>query len=183
MIDRNLKNVIPEKAFRTLEDMDKRMTAMAQEIAVLRANSNGNTLLNPAQLSQVSGLIGARSQAVIGQDVSDPSLPGSLAGGTVTSFSAGDLAPLFTTSEATASTTPALAFAQIVKAKNKVFAGPATGADANPDFRALVTADMPADELHSTMIETTAGAPYANSGYIEVKDVSGTTLKVMTTLG
>lgn len=65
-------------------------------------------------------------------------------GGTVTDFSAGDLAPLFTTSEATTTTTPALTFTQITKAANLVFAGPAAGGAANPDFRALVTADMPA---------------------------------------
>ena len=63
--------------------------------------------------------------------------------GTVTSFSAGDLAPLFTTSEATVTTTPALTFAQIVKAANLVFAGPTTGGAANPDFRSLVAADIP----------------------------------------
>lgn len=65
-------------------------------------------------------------------------------GGTVTNFSAGDLAPLFTTSEATTTTTPALTFTQITKAANLVFAGPASGGAANPNFRALVTADMPA---------------------------------------
>lgn len=63
--------------------------------------------------------------------------------GTVTSFSAGDLAPLFTTSEATVTTTPALTFAQIVKAANLVFAGPTSGGSANPDFRSLVAADIP----------------------------------------
>jgi hypothetical protein len=64
--------------------------------------------------------------------------------GTVTSFSAGDLSPLFTTSEATATTTPALSFALSTQAANRIFAGPATGADAAPTFRALVDADIPA---------------------------------------
>lgn len=63
--------------------------------------------------------------------------------GTVTSFSAGNLNPLFTTSEATPTTTPALSFAQITKSANLVFAGPSTGAAANPDFRALIGDDLP----------------------------------------
>lgn len=63
--------------------------------------------------------------------------------GTVTSFSAGDLSPLFTTSVATATTTPALSFSLNTHAANTVFAGPTTGADAAPTFRALVTADLP----------------------------------------
>lgn len=62
--------------------------------------------------------------------------------GTVTSFSAGDLAPLFTTSEATATTTPALTFALTAAAQNAVLAGPTSGAGA-PAYRALVAADLP----------------------------------------
>jgi hypothetical protein len=62
--------------------------------------------------------------------------------GTVTSFSAGDLSPLFTTSEATVTTTPALSFAQVNQNANLIFAGPATGAAAAPTFRALALADI-----------------------------------------
>lgn len=62
--------------------------------------------------------------------------------GTVTSFSAGDLSPLFTTSEATVTTTPALSFAQINQSANLIFAGPSTGAAAAPTFRALALADI-----------------------------------------
>lgn len=64
-------------------------------------------------------------------------------GGTVTSFSAGSLAPLFTTSVATATTTPALSFALSTQSANLVFAGPATGSAAAPTFRALAAADLP----------------------------------------
>lgn len=62
--------------------------------------------------------------------------------GTVTSFSAGDLSPLFTTSEATSTTTPALSFAQVNQAANIIFAGPGSGGSAAPTFRALVLADF-----------------------------------------
>lgn len=63
--------------------------------------------------------------------------------GTVTSFSAGNLSPLFTTSVATSTTTPALSFAQISQSGNLVFASP-NGSSGNPTFRALVGADLPA---------------------------------------
>lgn len=62
--------------------------------------------------------------------------------GTVTSFSAGNFSPLFTTSVATASTTPALSFVAISQSQNLVFASP-NGASGNPTFRALVNADFP----------------------------------------
>lgn len=69
-------------------------------------------------------------------------------GGTVTSFSAGDLSPLFTTNVATATTTPALSFILTDQAPNTVFAGPIAGPDdAAPTFRALVAADIPTEAV------------------------------------
>jgi len=79
--------------------------------------------------------------------------------GTVTSFSAGDLSPLFTTSEATVTTTPALSFSLNTQNANKVFAGPATGADAAPTFRVLVAADIPSlSGTYLTVDGATTGA-------------------------
>ena len=63
-------------------------------------------------------------------------------GGTVTSFSAGDLSPLFITSEATATTTPALSFTLNNQTANTIFAGPSTGVAAAPTWRSLVYADI-----------------------------------------
>ncbi len=65
-------------------------------------------------------------------------------GGTVTSFSAGGLSPLFTTSVATPTSTPALTFALANQNANLIYAGPASGVAAAPSFRALVAADIPA---------------------------------------
>jgi hypothetical protein len=65
-------------------------------------------------------------------------------GGSVTSFSSGNLSPLFTTSVATPTTTPALSFTLNTQAANLVFAGPTSGVAATPTFRALVAADLPA---------------------------------------
>ena len=81
--------------------------------------------------------------------------------GTVTNFSAGDLAPLFTTTEANTTTTPALSFALTTQAANTVFAGPITGSAATPTFRALVANDIP--NLDASKI-TTGILPIANGG-------------------
>jgi len=61
--------------------------------------------------------------------------------GTVTTFSAGNLSPLFNSSVATATTTPALTFAQISQLQNLFFASP-NGSSGNPTFRAIATADL-----------------------------------------
>lgn len=64
--------------------------------------------------------------------------------GTVSSFSAGSLAPIFTTSVADASTTPVLSFTLTPVAPNLILAGPAGGtASAPPSYRALVPGDLP----------------------------------------
>ena len=64
-------------------------------------------------------------------------------GGSVTSFSSGNLSPLFTTSVATPTTTPALSFSLNTQSPNTVFAGPVSGGAATPTFRALVSTDIP----------------------------------------
>jgi hypothetical protein len=70
---------------------------------------------------------------------------GGAGSGTVTSFSAGDLAPLFTTTEANPTTTPALSFALTNAAANSWF-GNATGSAAAPAYNTSVlpAALMPA---------------------------------------
>jgi hypothetical protein len=65
-------------------------------------------------------------------------------GGTVTSFSAGNLSPLFSTSVGTATTTPALSFSLSSASQNAVLAGPSTGGTGAPNYRALVPADLTA---------------------------------------
>ena len=62
--------------------------------------------------------------------------------GTVTSVSAGGLSPLFTASVATATTTPAITFAQVSQTANRVLAAP-DGANGVPVFRSIATADLP----------------------------------------
>jgi hypothetical protein len=62
--------------------------------------------------------------------------------GTVTDFSAGDLSPLFTTTEATTTSTPALSFSLSSAAAHKFF-GNATGSTAAPSYSSITTADLP----------------------------------------
>lgn len=61
--------------------------------------------------------------------------------GTVTSFSAGDLSPLFTTSETNPTTTPALTFTSVSQAQNLIFGSP-NGSSGVPVFRQIVGADI-----------------------------------------
>ena len=81
-------------------------------------------------------------------------------GGTVTNFSAGNLSPLFTTSVASSTTTPALSFALSSAAANTVLAGP-NGAPGVPSYRALVAADLPSLSYISSISTT---APLATTG-------------------
>jgi hypothetical protein len=64
--------------------------------------------------------------------------------GTVTSFSAGNIGTIITSSVATPTTTPALTFALNTQAANTFWAGPTTGVAAAPTFRTLGNSDLPA---------------------------------------
>jgi len=62
----------------------------------------------------------------------------------LSSFTTGNLSPLFTASLGGSPTTaPALAFTLSNAAQNAVFAGPASGGTGAPSYRALVVADIP----------------------------------------
>jgi hypothetical protein len=70
--------------------------------------------------------------------------------GTVTSFSAGNASPFFTSSVATATTTPALTFNVTSQNENTVCAGPTSGSAAAPTFRSLVASDFPSTTVNSS---------------------------------
>lgn len=61
--------------------------------------------------------------------------------GTVTSFSAGDCAPLFTTAEATTTTTPALSFA-LTNAAAHAYLGNNTGGSGAPDYHVIAYSEL-----------------------------------------
>lgn len=105
--------------------------------------------LNPsftfAQISQTQNLFFASPNGSSGNPafraIVSADLPGGT--GTVTSFSSGNLPPLFTTSVATPTTTPAQSFALSTQTANQIFAGPTSGGAVAPTFRSLVGADLP----------------------------------------
>lgn len=87
--------------------------------------------------------VGVRAGTALSFDFQSDTLKIDASGvGTVTDFSAGDLSPLFTTSEATTTTTPALSFAPIAQSANTFYRGPTTGSPANPTFGLITTADI-----------------------------------------
>lgn len=116
----------------------------------ITVNSNPGGILPPlgtgAQSFTVTMTISGPSPQSISStlNAAAPKLTNFVSAGTVTSFSAGNLSPLFTTSVATPTTTPALSFAQVTENPNVFYGGPASGVAANPTFRALVPADLPA---------------------------------------
>lgn len=91
-------------------------------------------------------------------------LAGGGAGGTVTTFSAGTLSPLFTTTVANPTTTPALSFSPVSQSQNLFFASP-NGSSGNPGFRAIVSADLPAtNKVHSIGAGFDGGGSALSSG-------------------
>jgi len=93
--------------------------------------------------------------------------------GTVTTFSAGDLSPLFTTSEANPTTTPALTFSLSNAAAHSFF-GNNSGATAAPAFVALGTADIP--DLSGTYVDKTSGQTVAGAKTFTAPGVFSTSL-------
>jgi len=76
--------------------------------------------------------------------------------GTVTNFSAGDLSPLFTTTEATTTTTPALSFALTNAGANTIF-GNNTGSSAAPAYFSATSLPV-AGDVGGTVGATAIGA-------------------------
>ncbi|MCU1285904.1 MAG: hypothetical protein JWO13_2254 [Acidobacteriales bacterium] len=95
--------------------------------------------------------------------------------GTVTSFSAGALAPLFTTNVATATSTPALSFTLSNFAAHK-FYGNNTGGTAAPDAESITAADLPSlPESQITNLTTDLGAKEATANKDAVSGYAGLT--------
>lgn len=129
------------------------------------------------------GLLVAGSGVTLTNSGATTTIAATGSGGTVTSFSSGNFSPLFTTSVATATTTPALSFSAVNQNANLVFAGPTSGSAAAPTFRSLVAADLP--DLSGSYIkngtsqQTSAnfniyGASANYAGLINGQNTSGT---------
>lgn len=163
-IQRNLNSWVNgdanrEAVRRTIDEMSSRLSRLEQMIAVVaKSGTAGNGGgLSEFQQRQVLQLVAGRSSAVIGQEVTDPLVVGlPTNNGSVTSFAAGDLSPLFTTTETNPTTTPTLNFFQINQNANLVLAGPSSGIAAAPTFRALSASDFQsigAPLLSSTILD------------------------------
>lgn len=113
--------------------------ALADDLAALEALTGTDTIYYRSGVSTWTAVTIGSNLLFTGGTLS-ASAPGT---GTVTSFSAGNLSPIFTSNVATATTTPALTFALSNQNANLVFAGPTNGAAAAPTFRSLVAADIP----------------------------------------
>jgi hypothetical protein len=126
--------------------------ALANDLAALEALSGTSTIYYRSGTSAWTAVtIGS------GLDFTAGTLSATGGGsGTVTEFSAGNLSPLFTTSVATETTTPALTFALSNAAQNAVFAGPGSGGAGAPTFRALVALDIP--DISATYLTTATAA-------------------------
>jgi hypothetical protein len=84
--------------------------------------------------------------------------------GTVTTFSAGTLSPIFTTGVANPTTTPALIFSLSNAAQNAFLGGPSTGGAGAPAYRALVAADLPLVPW-SSLTNAVGNLTLANAGF------------------
>lgn len=80
--------------------------------------------------------------------------------GTVTSVSAGNLSPLFTTSVSNPTTTPSISFSLSTVSANKFLGGNTSGSAAVPTYRSIYAVDLPAT-LDSAISLTTPGVIFS----------------------
>lgn len=103
-----------------------------------------------------SGLTGtAVSEITLGTGLSfiGNTLNAATTGGTITSFSSGNLSPLFTTSVTNPTTTPALSFSLNSQSQNLIFASP-VNTSGTPTFRSLAKADLPSTGVYNDQSNT-----------------------------
>lgn len=115
---------------------------------------NNVTLLNDSATPGNSKYYGTDSGGTRGYFA----LPGAGGGGTVTDFSAGDLSPLFTTTEATTTTTPALSFVLTNAGANTWFGNDSASPGA-PAYKPLVALT----EVDDTNVTLSLGGTPATS--------------------
>lgn len=127
---------------------------------------NRNDALNALLPSQASA-----NTKVLKSDGTDASWQTDSTGGTVTSFNAGNLSPLFTTNVATATTTPALTFALTNATAKSIFGNNTSGA-ASPDFQTspVVSGSLTANTLVSVV--TTGTAPLTVASTTQVANLN-----------
>ncbi len=98
--------------------------------------------------------------------------------GTVTSvaLSDGSTTPIYSISGSPVTTSGTLTFSLSTQAANKIFAGPTSGSAAQPTFRSLVTADLPAATVPTQQIFTSGSGTYtkpAGVAWLRVRMIGG----------
>lgn len=107
------------------------------------------------------------------QTLTDVCLGGGTPGtGTVTGFSAGALSPLFITSVATASTTPALSFTLSSVAGNTVYGNFGSGSGV-PSFGSIVVGQLPFTYSGTGTLLATVSGSFSGTGASVCRDASG----------
>lgn len=105
--------------------------------------------------------------------------------GTVTSvgLADGSTVPLYAISGSPVTTSGTLTFTLATQVKNLVLAGPATGSNAQPTFRALVIADLPVFTASRAIVSDSGGAlAVATTTSTEIGFVNGVTSSIQTQL-
>ena len=115
------------------------------------------TLNNQASATAFLGPVSGAAGAPSFRSIALTDLP--VGTGTVTSFSAGNASPLFTTSVGTSTTTPALSFTISSAASGSFYAGPTSGGSATPTFRALALTDLPLMTSGNIIVGSAAQIP------------------------
>lgn len=96
--------------------------------------------------------------------------------GSVTSFSAGTLSPLFTTSVANPTLTPALSFSLSTAAQNSIFAGPAMGGAGAPSFQTAPTFSATNLTNFPTLNQNTTGSAGSAAKWTTARLLAGNSI-------
>ncbi len=96
--------------------------------------------------------------------------------GTVTTFSSGNLSPIFSTSVANPTSTPALSFSLSTQSGNLIFASP-DGTTGAPTFRSIVAADLPSSVVTLTGAQSITNkklGSLTSNGFVKTSGGDGT---------
>jgi hypothetical protein len=152
--------MLAQMAAHTYRGNNTGSTANAADITSTQLTADLNLFTSTLQ-----GLVPAPA-TVTGKFLKDDGTWATIGGsGTVTNFSAGDLSPLFTTTETNTTTTPALSFT-LSNAAAHTFFGNNTGSSAAPAFSAINEADVTSltTDLSNKQAITTAATGLTAAG-------------------
>lgn len=96
--------------------------------------------------------------------------------GTVTTFSSGNLSPIFSTSVSNPTSTPALSFSLSTQSGNLIFASP-DGTTGAPTFRSIVAADLPSSVVTLTGAQSITNkklGSLTSNGFVKTSGGDGT---------